>query len=218
MRNTFLLSIASALLLFTSSCAKKTSGATAVGDDGVDWVARAKQYRQDPAALRAFTEKCEESAARLEATERQLGEYRTQSATTTQELSTARANTAQLNDRAQALMRENEALRGQLTALAAAKNDRVDTDIQVVQGVIFQVQLGAYAKNRVDPSLATEDALELQDQNGMQKVVVSQFRTYANAERLRDRLKIMGVKDAFVVAKHNGQRVTVPEALRIAGQ
>jgi hypothetical protein len=49
-------------------------------------------------------------------------------------------------------------------------------------------------------------------------VVVSQFRTYSNAAALRDRLKQMGVKDAFVVARNNGERIPVPEALRLTGQ
>ena len=101
---------------------------------------------------------------------------------------------------------------------AAQKNDQVDTDKAVVQGVVFQVQLGAYKENVIDPNMATENALELQDQGGLQKVVVSQFRTYSNAAFLRDRLKQMGVRDAFVVAKNNGQRITIPEALRATGQ
>ncbi len=94
----------------------------------------------------------------------------------------------------------------------------MDTDRNTVAGVIFQVQLGAFAQNTVDPSMATDNALELQEQNGLQKFVVSQFRTYANAVQLRDRLRQMGVKDAFVVARNNGTRIDVQEAIRLAGQ
>ena len=216
MRNLLLLVLPICTLLLGTSCAKKTTAA--VGDDGIDWVAQAKQYREDPAALRAFTETCEQNAAQLATAQQEIARYRTQSGTTSQELSTARANVEQANTQVQTLMQENQQLRGQITTLSAAKNDQVDTDKAVVQGVVFQVQLGAYAQNRVDTDLATEDALELQDQDGMQKVVVSQFRTYSNAAQLRERLKTMGVSGAFVVAKNNGQRITVDEALRMTGQ
>ena len=208
--------VALIILTTAASCAKKTTAA--VGDDGVDWAARAKQYRDDPAALRAFTEDCEQNATRLEAAQRELTTYRNQSGSTTQALNAAQADAASAQQRAQTLTQENEQLRQQLSTMAATRNDQVDTDKQVVQGVVFQVQLGAYAQNRVDPNLATEDALELQDQDGMQKVVVSQFRTYSNAARLRDQLKRMGVRDAFIVAKNNGQRIPVDEALRVTGQ
>ena len=216
MQKLSLLAITLLTLTMATSCAKKTTAA--VGDDGVDWVARAKQYRDDPASLRAFTEDCEQNAAQLQTAQQELARYRSQSGTTTQELNTARSNATQANNQVQNLMSENEQLRQQLSTIAATRNDQVDTDRQVVQGVIYQVQLGAYAQNRVDPGMATENALELQEQDGMQKFVVSQFRTYSNAAQLRDRLKVMGVSGAFVVAKNNGQRITVDEALRITGQ
>ncbi|MEL7160054.1 MAG: hypothetical protein AAFN92_04795, partial [Bacteroidota bacterium] len=66
-------------------------------------------------------------------------------------------------------------------------------------------------------NLATGNALDLQQQDGLQKFVVSQFRTYANATVLRDRLKQMGVTDAFIIARNNGERIPVPEALRMTG-
>ena len=134
----------------------------------------------------------------------------------------AQAATALRNNLSSAQM-ENDQLRQHLaqaqSAAATATQDRLDTDQQtVVAGVIFQVQLGAFAQNTVNSDLSTGNALELQEQNGVQKVVVSQFRTYASAAKLRDRLKQMGVKGAFVVAKNDGVRISVPEALRMTGQ
>lgn len=206
----FLLYLALFLMVFTVGCAKKTTeGATA---DGVDWAARAKQYRDNPDALRQLVEDCENTEAQLLTARQELNRYQSQSGNEQQALSAAQAQAAQAQQ-------EIAQLRQQLAAAQAApRNDQVDTDRAVVQGVIFQVQLGAFAQNRVDPNLATDDALELQEQNGMQKFVVSQFRTYANAVQLRDRLRQMGVRDAFIVAKNNGQRIDVPAALRLTGQ
>ncbi|WP_157500931.1 hypothetical protein [Lewinella sp. 4G2] len=244
MQKIFSLLLFTPLLFLTPSCAKKT---VAVGDDGVDWAAKARQYRDDPASLRLFTEQCQENEMKLLAVQRELMELRNERSTTNQAVTNAQSQAAQVQQQRQALENEvaqlrqytqtsqgeltqlrqqtqtlgveNAQLKQQLATMAASqRNDQVDTDEAVVQGVVFQVQLGAYVKNTLNPELATENALELQDQNGMQKVVVSQFRTYSNAAYLRDRLKQMGVKDAFVVAKNNGQRVTIPEALQMTGQ
>lgn len=204
-----------AMMLAVSSCAKKTTAA-AMGDDGRDWAAMAASYKQNPDALRQLVENCEATEAQLTTARQQLNDYRAQSGAASQDVTALRTNltNAQM---------ENDQLRQQLAdanaRAANAASDRLDTDQQtVVAGVIFQVQLGAYAQNTVNGDLSTGDALELQEQDGVQKVVVSQFRTYANAAALRDRLKVMGVKDAFVVAKNNGVRITVPEALRLTGQ
>lgn len=203
-----------ALLLAVSSCAKKTTAAAM--DGSRDWAALAASYKQNPDALRQLVEDCEATETQLTSTRQELDQYRSQSGAVDRDLTALRTNltNAQM---------ENDQLRQQLAEAnaraASATSDRLDTDQQtVVAGVIFQVQLGAFAQNTVDQGLSTGDALELQEQNGVQKVVVSQFRTYANAAQLRDRLKQMGVKDAFVVAKNNGVRITVPEALRLTGQ
>jgi len=206
------------LLLGISSCAKKTTAAaTDVG--GRDWAALAANYKKNPDALRQFVENCEVTESQLATTRQQLNQYRTQSGAADQELTTARTNLAAAQTEADQLRQQlSVAEQALLVAQQQQQQDEVDTDQAAVAGVIFQVQLGAYAQNTVDPNLSTGNALELQNQNGLLKVVVSQFRTYANAAKLRDRLKQMGVKDAFIVAKNDGVRISVPDALRMTGQ
>ncbi|MEM6768946.1 MAG: hypothetical protein AAF597_00050 [Bacteroidota bacterium] len=208
MQNITTFLIASLLLVFTASCTKKTADAAA---GGADWAARAASYKKNPDALRQLVEDCETTEKQLMTARQQLDQYRTQTGSADAALTTAQ-------NQAAAAQAEAAQLRQQLAALEQAAKDRVDTDIQTVQGVIFQVQLGAFSQNTVDPALSTGDALEFENQNGLQKFVVSQFRTYKNAEVLKNRLVVMGVKDAFIVAKNNGVRVSVPEALRMTGQ
>lgn len=202
------------VLFFTASCTKKAADATAPG--GTDWAERAAQYKKNPDALRQLVEDCENTEQQLMTSKQQLDQYRSQSG------SAGAALTAAQNQAAAAQSEVNELRRQLAMAQAAAAtppaNDRVDTDLQTVQGIIFQVQLGAFAQNQVDPNLSTGDALELDNQNGLQKFVVSQFRTYRSAEVLKNRLVRMGVKDAFIIAKNNGVRISVPEALRMTGQ
>ncbi len=197
------------VLLVAASCSPKTTDAAVAG--GTDWAARAAAYKKNPEALQQLVEDCEATEKQLMSTRQQLDEYRSQTGTASAALTAAQ-------NQAAAAQTEIEQLRQQLATLQAAAKDRVDTDLQTVQGVIFQVQLGAFSQNTVDPALSTGDALELQNQNGLQKFVVSQFRNYRSAETLKNRLVVMGVKDAFVVAKNNGVRITVPEALQLTGQ
>lgn len=196
------------VLLFTASCTKKASDATA---GGTDWAARAASYKQNPDALRQLVEDCEATEKSLMDSRRELDQYRSQSGSSD-------AAMVALQNQVDAAQAETAQLRSQLAGMQQAANDRVDTDMTTVQGVIFQVQLGAFAQNQLDPNMSTGDALELDNQNGLQKFVVSQFRTYKSAEVLKNRLVRMGVKDAFIIAKNNGVRISVPEALRMTGQ
>lgn len=198
-----------------TACTPKASATMGANDDDVDWSAKARAYKKDPASLKAFTEACE-------ANEQEVLRLRTQ---VNRLESNQSANSNQYaNTRA-----EMEALRSQLNEAqqqltvaqnALANRDEVITDQNIANGIIFRVQLGAFAQptNQLNNDMATGDALELNDQNGLQKVVVSQFRTYENARILRDRLRQMGVNGAFVVALNNGERIEVQEALQLSGQ
>ncbi|MBB4080909.1 cell division septation protein DedD [Lewinella aquimaris] len=211
MKNASFLFLAAVLL---AGCSPKI--APVVGEDGTDWNARAAEYRENPAALRDFVEDCERSQEEMANLRQQLTGFESQSGEMQNQLSTAEASAEQA-------YQEIQQLRQELAAMEAARQpDEMITDQPAAQvkGVVFQVQLGAYAQqqNKVNSDMATGDALDLTDQNGMQKVVVSRFRTYQNAANLRDRLKKMGVKDAFVVAMNDGQRIDVQEAIRMSGQ
>ncbi|WP_116126284.1 hypothetical protein [Lewinella sp. IMCC34183] len=197
-------------VLLAVGCSPKV--APVIGEDGTDWNARAAEYRENPSALRDFVADCERSQTELASLRQQVGSYESEAGELQNQVTTAEASAEQA-------YQEIQQLRQQVATLEANQRpDEVITDQPKVQGVIFQVQLGAYAQNRVDADMATGDALDLTDQNGMQKVVVSRFRTYQNAANLRDRLKQMGVRDAFVVAMNNGQRIEIQEALRLTGQ
>lgn len=199
------------LVLFATACTPKA--AVTMGDGAIDWQARANEYKKNPAALQGLVESCNETEERANRLQGELSALRNQ------------ATSSQGN--AQSALNEVASLRSQLadaqtqlsTARAALANrDEVVTDQAMVSGVIFRVQLGAFAENKVDGNLATGDALDLQDQNGLQKVVVAQYRTYANAQQLRDKLRKMGAKDAFIVAYQDGVRIEMKDALRITGQ
>ena len=129
----------------------------------------------------------------------------------------------QIND----LQQQNADLNQQLIALQQAPPPpplqpqgpgELMTDQPVVQGVVYRVQIGAFGQNQLDNELATTPNLTLESSGDLQKVIVGQFTNYANAKRLRDRMRQMGVKGAFIVAYNDGMRIDVKEAMRMTGE
>lgn len=206
----FLIFLGGALLL--TACSPKTTAAT---NGEIDWTARARAYQKNPAALQALVEECEAKEDELLTLRRDMNRNQSAQNSANANYQSAQAEIQQLR---QQLATSEEQLGVARNALA--NRDELITDQQMVRGIVFRVQLGAFAQsnNKVNQDLATGDALTLQDQNGMQKVVVSQFRTYSNAKALRDQLRRMGVSGAFIVAYQDGQRIETSEALRLSGQ
>jgi len=147
-----------ASMLAATGCSEKTTAAAALGG-GTDYASLAANYKKNPDALRQFVENCEANEAALVAARQDINRIQSQSSTANQDVNALRTNLSNAQ-------MENDQLRDQLaraqSAAATATSDRLDTDQQtVVAGVIFQVQLGAYARNTVNPDLSTGNALEL---------------------------------------------------------
>lgn len=218
MKTIQLILIAGLLLPFAACSKKATDAANAAGGEGErDYKEMARNFVRNPEGLRNLVEENEDNQRRIRDMEGRLSTSRQTETNATNDLRQAQTQIADLQ--AQLASAESRASAAEAAASQQQQNE-IMTDQQVVAGIIFQVQLGAFAQpdNQVESDLATGDGLELQDQNGLQKVVVSQFRSYASARQLRDRLRQMGVRDAFVVAKQDGVRITVPEALELTGQ
>ncbi|MEL6670181.1 MAG: hypothetical protein AAFP08_14515 [Bacteroidota bacterium] len=216
---TIQLLLIAALLMPLASCSKKTAGAAAADGEGErDYKEMARNFVRNPDGLRNLVEENEDNQRRIRDMEGRLSTSRQTETSATNDLRQAQSQIADLQ--AQLASAESRATTAESALSEQQQQNELDTDQQIVDGIIFQVQLGAFAQadNQVESDLATGDGLELQDQNGLQKVVVSQFRSYASARQLRDRLRQMGVRDAFVVAKQDGVRIPVPEALELTGQ
>lgn len=175
-------------------------------DERREWRSRAKEYKRNPAALKALFEDHEAYRDRALAAESDKNQLQ---------------STLDAKDRQMAAMEEQIAnLNQQLIAAQQAppppppnQPDILPSD-RVLDGIVFRVQLGAFQQNRLDEGLDTSNNLALEEADNLQKVVVGQFRNYDNAKVLRDRLRRMGASDAFIVAYRNGQRISVQDALK----
>jgi len=107
-------------------------------------------------------------------------------------------------------------LRSQLSEAKSRPAQPVNVDqggINENVGVVFKVQIGAYAKK--DLAKYDENAKNFaQESDGnLNKFVVGAFRDYWEADTFKKYLREMGVKDAFIVSYKDGQRVDIKEVL-----
>jgi seryl-tRNA synthetase len=180
-----------------------------------EWKRTARQYVRNPLALRDQT--------------------RQQQAQTQQLTQRATQAEAQAQQNAQALAANEEALRA-----AKAERERLQAELQRQQeqaahqsnsgtggsgtapampsGIVFRVQIGAYERfdlRRYD--LADENWHTAQN-NQLKCYQIGYFAKLQNANAFCADIRRLGIRDAFVVAYKDGQRLPVQEAARIAGQ
>lgn len=79
-------------------------------------------------------------------------------------------------------------------------------------GVVFKVQIGAYAKKDLS-KYANIENFSQEQQDGLNKFTLGAFRDYWEADTFKKYLREMGVKDAFIVSYKDGQRVDIKEVL-----
>ncbi|WP_027000893.1 hypothetical protein [Eisenibacter elegans] len=83
------------------------------------------------------------------------------------------------------------------------------------KGVYFTVQLGAYRNIDLQGNgLVTNNDLNATTDDGLNKYVLGVFTDHSKASELRDYVRRMGVKDAWVVAYRDGVRVDVKDVLK----
>ena len=79
-------------------------------------------------------------------------------------------------------------------------------------GVVFKVQIGAYAKKDLAKFKDTKN-FDQESSDGVNKFTIGAFRDYWEADTFKKYLREMGVKDAFIVSFKDGQRVDIKEVL-----
>ncbi|MCB0622042.1 MAG: hypothetical protein KDC43_11915 [Saprospiraceae bacterium] len=168
------------------------------------WEKEAKKYKKNPAALKKLVEGQGEYKDQVNDLEAQLASTNTQLATKDDRISS-------LEDEVMNLELQLSAARQSIEDMSQAPT--LDDKDAIPMGIIYRVQIGAYEKDKhkLDSSMATND-MTLEQADNLQKIVLGQFRDYQKAVELRNRLKTMGVKDAWIVSYRDGVRISVEEA------
>ncbi len=82
------------------------------------------------------------------------------------------------------------------------------------QGVVFKVQIGAFTKKEdLAKYKANSTTFNAEKDNNIQKFTLGAFKDYWEADTFKKYLRSMGVKDAWIVAFNDGQRVPLKDVL-----
>jgi predicted nucleic acid-binding Zn-ribbon protein len=173
---------------------------------------KAKEFQKNPEALQMMLEEYDElqtEVSQAESAKRKLE----------QDVQVLTAESQLKTDKLTGLQSENEMLQMQLVEARTTLPEQpkgvpaeVETSQEMLAGVVYKVQIGAYKKRQIDEELMSTDNMDVEEQAGLKKVVVGQFRDFDRAKSLQDELVAMGVKGAWVVAYQDGNRIPLKDA------
>jgi exonuclease VII large subunit len=184
-------------------------------DEKKEWKQKAKEYKRNPAALKDLVEERDRYRRESQELASQINELEV-------EKTNRRSRIAQLE---RELTRMQNSLAETQSALDQAQNSGpvnprpsggMDDDMS---GIVFRVQIGAYSELGMPADLNTEgDNMQLEEENGLQKIIVGKFRDIERAEMMRGYMQQIGIPDAWVVAYQDGVRVPVESVVPGYGQ
>ncbi|MCB0642775.1 MAG: hypothetical protein KDC44_14100 [Phaeodactylibacter sp.] len=164
------------------------------------WKKMAKEFKKNPEALKTQQNQIADLKSINQNLESQMGDLQS-------EVDTKDRRIAEL---------EKQYFQA-LSDLESARNDKISTPPPadpnaLPMGVIYRVQIGAYAQNTMPTDLDTTDGMDVETSD-IQKIVLGQFRDYNKAEQLKAHLVRIGVEDAWIVSYIDGNRVSIEEAM-----
>lgn len=166
-----------------------------------EWKKTAKEYAKNPDALAQLTKEKQELQRINNSMESDMNLLKTQ-------VNAKDNRIASLERQIEDLNYELEAARNAEPAQPAFTPSDMPGEM-IPMGTIFRVQIGAFEKdkNKIPGALDTGKDLGLEDKGGMQKIVLGQFTNKEDADKLRNHLRKIGLKDAWVVKYQDGARV-----------
>jgi septal ring factor EnvC (AmiA/AmiB activator) len=180
------------------------------------WKDLAKEYKKNPMALKVLTEKSEGLDAELSQLNAEIGQVQQENNSLQAQMNRKDARIADMQAQVNQLNMKITELQANMEANAAKGGDDMSNTGNMqgedMMGVLYRVQIGAFEKPLND-GVATADNVNVEAVDNLKKVMVGKLRDYQAAVDLRDQMRKMGVKDAFIVAYKDGNRVTIKEAL-----
>ena len=81
-------------------------------------------------------------------------------------------------------------------------------------GIYFEVQIGAFRFFNLNEYLK-ETCIHINhdEEDDLNKYTLVRFRSYEGATNFKQDIQVMGIEDAFIVAKKDSKRISIDEAL-----
>lgn len=118
----------------------------------------------------------------------------------------------QLEQDYQVLQTKNEALKREIDSLVRVNNMLIEIS-PYYTGVFFEVQIGAFENFDLEKYKEGLTKLNIDYNEDVEQYTLGKFRDLKTALAFQKDIQKMGIKDAFIVAKIDGKRVSVKEAV-----
>ncbi|MBK6621174.1 MAG: SPOR domain-containing protein [Saprospirales bacterium] len=167
-----------------------------------EWKKTAKEYVKNPEALAQLTKDKQELQRINNSLESDNNLLKTQ-------MNTKDNRIASLESQIDQLSMDLEAAQMAEPISQPVFTSTDNPDERVPMGTIYRVQIGAFEKdkNKIPSELDTTKDLTIEQSENYQKIVLGQFTSKTEADKLQKHLRKVGVKDAWVVVYKDGVRV-----------
>lgn len=206
------------LLLVCSFCTTAVISAQAelTKEEVKFWKTKAKEYRRNLPALKMLSESRDAAEQQVVDLQQEVNTLQTQVSLKDRQLAEFEAQVSTLNQR---VVDAEMSAATPPSTVAPPKLPTMDTSLPSITGTLFRIQIAAMSKKKLEAELASGNSMMLmEDGSGMQKVMVGEFRSYLSARALRDKLRQIGVKGAFIQAFQDGQPIDVKTAVQYTGE
>jgi hypothetical protein len=105
------------------------------------------------------------------------------------------------------------------TAPVYSASKPIPVNEKLPEGLIFKVQIGAF-RNPIPQDLfkGMSPITGETTPQGFTRYTAGLFTTFATADKVKDEIRALGYRDAFVVAFLNGKRISMIEAMKLLGE
>jgi hypothetical protein len=110
------------------------------------------------------------------------------------------------------LEQERDSLKNRLETVQSTPQPIVGGNI-TDEGLHYEVQIGAFKYFNLHKYQQGFDHLKNEEADGFDKYTLAKFRSYRESEDFKKDIQRMGIKDAFIVAKLDGKRIDIKQAL-----
>ncbi|OWY18934.1 hypothetical protein C7N43_26150 [Sphingobacteriales bacterium UPWRP_1] len=125
------------------------------------------------------------------------------------------ANTTEQNAQmVRTLEQERDSLKKRLETVQTTPQPIVGGNI-TDEGLHYEVQIGAFKYFNLHKYQQGFDHLKNEELDGLDKYTLAKFLNYSESEAFKKDIQRMGIKDAFIVAKLDGKRIDIKQALKL---
>lgn len=171
-----------------------------------EWKKKAKSYVKNPLALKAREESFQKQ---VQERDRQIEELQRRNRELAEQV-------AQLEDQLRARQYSFDSLQSEVLRLKAAyEAEKKQARLDVMPGLVFKVQIGAFRLFDMRKYAQDNPFFEAEALGDINRYTVGRFRSLELAEAFQKDIKRLGIRDAWIVPFKDGVRITMKEAKEI---